>query len=161
MLYPFTPALLQAFLQHGIRYFVRNAFLDWPGPTGIETYLLTHYTDRAKAEAHAATQAQSFIYDTQLEAHRIRLQRAAAQPPGYAVLSSTFYPDYQQRISPELKAMVRSWLEKKAPWPLHDKESVNLDFYLQFGALYTHLRYRDESLKIRWSDLRKDLNHVP
>jgi hypothetical protein len=157
MLYPFSPALLQAFLDHGIRYFVRNPFSDWPAAPGVQCFLMTHYTDLAKANAHAACYTNAFVYDAHQAQHIARLKKAATHPPGFEILSSTFYPDYQQRISPQLKARVRNWIEKQSNWPVGKKESVNLDFYLQFGALYVHLRFNHEAVKIRLADLLQDL----
>jgi len=160
-LYPFSEALLESFVKSGKVYFVRNSF-----PRGfdhfednIKAYLLiTHYDDKSKALAHYNSISHDryrFLYELDNPEHLHKLTLAAKQPEGYKIYSTLFVPDWKKRITKELNRKVNNYMKLHTKWKPEKGESVNLDFYFQFGQLYFTLVYNGDKIMGNFEDIEK------
>lgn len=160
-LYPFTQEVLDATIKRGCIYFVRNnynsAFDHFN--EGIKAYFLfTHYSDHAKALAHynsITNDPNRFLYSWTDSDHQKKLSIAASNPPGYKIFSSYFMPNYKDKISLILKEKINKYMYRNTDWKPGKNEKVNLDFYLQFGQLFTTMTYAGQQLKVKFTDIEK------
>jgi hypothetical protein len=158
-LFPFTSEVLQATVQRGGLWFVRNTFDGMTLPAGQNKdgfYLISHYNDPAKAGAHFNSivhDAHRFLYAWEDPVHRQRLQHAATRPPGFAIYSAYFYPDYKKRMTQKDRDKINRYLYKHTEWKPGGGDTVHVDLYLQFGMLYLHLRFEGQELKIKFADI--------
>lgn len=160
-LYPFTTEVLEASIQRGCMWFVRNTFWDAVTDHFDENnkgyFLFSHYNDGAKAEAHFNSIAQDphrFLYSWNDPIHQERLKAAASYPKGYTIYSAYFLPDYKKKITKPLKEMINAYMYRHTNWKPGRGETVGIDFYLQFGMLYLDMKYGGEELKIKFADIQ-------
>lgn len=158
-LYPFTKDVLDQTVKRGCRYFVRNTYLQAFDHFNecIEGYFLfSHYDDPSKAEAHfnsIGNDPHRFLYEWDKPAHRERLMMAAGNPKGYRIYSTYFFPDYKKKITKNLKDKINKYMYRHTDWKPGSGETVNIDFYLQFGLLYLTMKYAGQELKIKFADI--------
>lgn len=154
----FTPNVLQAFVQSGQRYFVRNTYRDGFISTGAHRcFLITHYTDEAKAVAHFEVVKHDvgrFFYDWKNGEHQDRLHAASLQPTGFRIYSTLFYPNWKQRVKQPLKEKVNRYLTHQTDWTINRAEPIHTDLYWQYGELYLHISHQQASIKVNMQSLK-------
>lgn len=161
-LYPFTIAVLEQTVKRGCIWFVRNTFLqafDHFDENIKGYYIISHYHDKAKAEAHFNSighDPHRFLYSWHNADHQQRLKAAADKPVGYKVYSSYFVPGYKDKISKKIRNNINKYINTHKNWKPVKGEPVNVDLYLQFGMLYLHLKYRGEELKINFAEIQNE-----
>lgn len=158
-LYPFTKQVLDETVKKGCIWFVRNTFnlaVDHFDQDIKGYFIITHFNDKAKAIAHYNSTAQDknrFLYEWDNEEHKTKLLIASEQPAGYKIYSSYFLPDYKKRITNPIKDKINRYMYRHTDWKPGKGETVNVDFYLQFGSLYVTLSYAGQQLKVQFSDI--------
>lgn len=158
-LYPLTTDVLQATIDRGCVYFVRNTYtqaFDHFDHNIKGYYLFTHYNDLAKAEAHYNSikhDKSRFLYDWNNPEHQDRLKKAAASPQGYKIFSTYFLPDYKKKITNPLKDKINKYMYRHTDWKPGRGETVNVDFFLQFGTLYITMSYAGQQIKVNFTDI--------
>src|SRR5215217_6857148 len=107
--YPFTKEVLEASVEGGCLYFVRNTYhrlFDHVDENIRGYFLITHYKDYEKANAHLNSIPEDgyrFLYDWNNKEHKTKLYIAASLPEGYKVHSAYFVPDYKDKVTKVLK----------------------------------------------------------
>lgn len=156
--YPFTRQLLQAFVDKGKRYFVRQSFERGRSlaDTGIkECFLITHYEALTTALDHygaIAHDGRRFLYDWNREDHQQRLVTAASAPEGYRVFAAVLRPDYDKAVDRLFQKKLRLYIDRLGWQPKRD-EGVTSNYELQFGELYIRLKYRGREAKIKFEEI--------
>lgn len=157
--YPFTIDVLKGSIDRGCKYFVRNrwhAGYDHFDEIQTQSLIIVHYLDLKEAEAHLQAIKQDkyrFLYDITNQDHLDRLQKAAQQPEGFKIFSSYFRPDYKKLITPRLKGKINSWMYRNTDWKPKRGQTVNVDFYLQFGQLFITMSFQGRKIKVRFEDI--------
>lgn len=156
--YPFTKEVLETTIKRGCIYFVRNYWNPGADPfhPEIKAIILTHYDDKAKAQAHyhaTGNDIYRFLYDSADPDHLSKLRTAANQPTGYRIYSAYFIPDYKDKITNRLKEKINLWMYRNTHWNPKKGETVNIDFYLQHGQLYVTLVYAGNQRKVKFEDI--------
>lgn len=158
-LYPFTEEVLNATVNRGCTWFVRNTYtgaFDHFDESIKGYFLITHFNDRSKAEAHYNSIAEDknrFLYEWSNEEHKSKLLSAAKQPAGFKIYSSYFLPDFKKKITNNLKDKINRYMYRHTDWKPGKGETVNIDFYLQFGSLYITMRYAGQQVKVKFTDI--------
>jgi hypothetical protein len=156
--YPFTAALLDAFVKQGNTYFVRQTF-----KRGINTlaedikgaYLISHYDDLNKAQTHfdaLASDPNRFLYDWKNEEHQQKLKIAATGPAGYKVYSGVFEKNWERHITERIKKGIRFYVASLG-WQPSRSEGLNTGFYQTFGELYIILKCKGREVKVKFEDI--------
>ena len=146
-LYPFTTEVLEATIQKGCHWFVRNTYRQAGSHFDEQVkgyFLISHFNDWAKANTHYNSTSHDphrFLYDCNNEEHKIKLLAAAAQPAGYKIYSAYFLPDYKKKISPAIKKKINRYVYLNTNWKPARGETLHIDFYLQFSAIFITLGY--------------------
>ncbi len=156
--YPFTTSLLEALLQHGKRYFVRQTFrrgvpLLQEGIKGA--YLISHYDSLHEAQVHCDALAHDpnrFVYDWSNPEHRERLKIAAGHPAGYNVYSSTFQKDWENQITERIKKSIRLYVTALG-WQPSRSEGLHTSFYHTFGELYIKLKFKSREVRVKFEEI--------
>lgn len=157
--YPFTSDVLHKSIERGCKYFVRNqwhAGYDHFDDVQTQSIIIAHYLDEQEASAHYQAIQQDkyrFLYDINIPEHLERLQKAAAQPTGFKVFSAYFRPDYKKLVTPRLKEKINSWMYRNTDWKPKKGQTVNVDFYLQFGQLFITMSFQGRKIKVRFEDI--------
>ena len=160
-LYLLSNEVLEATVKRGCIYFVRNNYPNAFNPLaeGIKAnLLLSHYDDLQKAQEHFNSIPQDvyrFLYHWNNPEHQSKLKIAASQPKGYAIYSTYFYPNYKTKITPRLKEKINSYMYSHTRWNPKKGETVNIDFHLQFGALFVTMQYAGKKIQVRFIDIEK------
>ena len=158
-LYPFTTATLEATIKRGCTFFVRNTFpnaFDHFAENIKGYFLITHYDDISKAQAHYNSiegDPYRYLYDWFNPEHQEKLKLAATQPAGYKIYSSYFYPDYKRKITPIIKEKINKYMYRHTNWKPGKGETVHVDFFLQFGAIFITMRYAGQEIKVKFIDI--------
>ena len=162
-LFPFTKDVLEALVKEGCHYFVRNNYPNAYDHFNTEikrSFLITHYTDKAKAEAHYNSTPKDqyrFIYYWNIPEHHEKLKVAASQPKEYKIFSTYFYPDYKKKITPILLEKINKYMYRNTNWKPGKGESVGFDIYIQFGSLYATMSYAGEEITVKLADIENQL----
>jgi hypothetical protein len=158
-LYTFTKEVLDATVKRGCLWFVRNTYQSgYDHFDGAGSYLITHFNDPAMATAHYNSigyDPHRYLYFWDQPEHRKRLEAAAAGPPGFKIYSAYFLEDYKNKINNRLKDKINRYMYSHTNWQPTGGETLHIDFYLQFGALYIAMKYAGEELKIKFADIEK------
>ena len=158
--YPFTTQLLDAFVQHGKTYFVRQTLhrANDPFGAGRNCFLFTHYSHLTTAQDHFGAigyDGNRFLYDWSLPAHKERLQQAAAGAfPGYRLYAAVFRTDWEQGLTTRLQQKVRSYVSALG-WSPKAGQVVDTAFEAQFGELYLRIKYRGRQAKVKFEEIEK------
>jgi hypothetical protein len=155
----FTTKQLHALIMAGKCYFVRQTYKRGI-PVGYEgikgAFLLTHYEDLSRAQVHydaIAADPNRFLYDSSKAEHFKKLENAATQPKGYliyeALLQDVWKPG--QKVAAQINRFINTTL----PWKPGRNDGVNAKIFLQFGVLFITLKYRDEEIKVPFSEIEK------
>ncbi|MES1226993.1 MAG: hypothetical protein ABUT20_66585 [Bacteroidota bacterium] len=157
--YPLTTEVLQATIDRGCYYFVRNTYTQAFDhfDEGIQGYFIfTHYNDLAKAKAHynsISHDKHRFLYDWNNPDNQENLKIAAGNPKGYKIFSTYFLPDYKNKITNPLKDKINRYMYRNTDWKPGRGETVIIDFFLEFGTLYITMNYSGDKIKIKFSDI--------
>jgi hypothetical protein len=160
-LYPFTKDVLETTVARGCYYFVRNNY-----PPAFDHFqdhikgyfLFTHYNDLSKAEAHFNSITQDpyrKLYNWEVAADQEKLRIAANHPEGYKIFSAYFLPDYKKLVTANIKQKINQYIFRYTNWKPGRGETVHIDFFLQFGALYISLGFAGQQLKITFEEIEK------
>jgi hypothetical protein len=154
-----TPPLLEAFVQSGKRFFVRQQFNRAHDHFHEEVkgyFIITHYAEKGHAEHHygaISEDAFKFLYDWQDPDHQKKLCIASSQPKGYRIYSSVFNPDWQKHITNRLKQKLRNYVEGKSGWKPTVAETVGFDIYVNYGGLYARLKLRTQEVRVKLEEI--------
>ena len=160
-LFPFTRDVLEATVERGCTWFVRNNYpqaFDHFETEIKACFLMTHYNDHSKAIAHfnsISNDTSKKLYDWNAATDREKLYIAANQPEGYKIFSAYFLPDYKKKITVNTRAKINSYLRMHTSWKPGKGETVSVDLLLQFGILYASLGYAGEQIKITFKEIEK------
>ncbi len=159
-LYPFTGEVLQAAIKSGSCYFVRNTFICsacLPQQQLKGCFIITHYNDKAKADAHynsSANDKYRFLYHWSEEEHQQKLLNAASNPIGYKIYSSCFIPNFEKRIGKEIKNNINRLIHSLSNQKQKRNEKATVDFYLQFGILYVTIGFAGQQISVKFIDIQ-------
>jgi len=158
-LFPFTKQVLQATVAKGINYFVRNTFTRAKDhfDEGVKGYfLITHYADKAKADAHykaSKNDGNRYLYDWQDEEDKKKLLIAAGEPEGFRIFSTYFKPDYKKLLTDTHRDRINTYMYANTDWKPKRGQNVNVDFYMQFGYLYATLSFQHKELTVKFDEI--------
>jgi hypothetical protein len=156
--HPFTDPLLDAFVQHGKRYFVRQTYRRGVNALneGIKgAYLISHYDDLNKAQAHynaLASDPNRFLYDWNNTGHQQKLKVAASSPAGYKVYSCTLERNWERHITDRIKKGIRLYVTGLG-WQPSRSEGLNTKYFQIFGELYIQLKYKTREVKVKFEEI--------
>lgn len=94
-----------------------------------------------------------FLYDSSNEEHKIKLLVAAGQPTGYKIYAAYFLPDYKKKISSATRNKINRYVYLHTNWKPSRGQTIHIDFYLQFAAIFITLSYAGQQLKIKFEDI--------
>ena len=160
-LFPFTKEVLEATVERGCYWFVRNSYplaFDHFDTDIKACFIMTHYNDHAKAVAHVNSidrNASGKLYDWNDAADQEKLYVAADHPKGYKIFSAYFLPDYKKKITVNTRAKINHYLRMHTDWEPGKGETVAVDLFLRFGILYASLGYAGEQIKITFEEIEK------
>ncbi|MEI6948213.1 hypothetical protein V9K67_13535 [Paraflavisolibacter sp. H34] len=153
---PFSERLLYALAESGKEYFVRQT-LSLESDCGLEgSFLFTHYSSQAEAQAHFGALDQDIyrkLYDWKNPEDREKLLIAARRPAGYRIYAALFHPQWQKSISQEFVRKLRTYIQSKLGWNPGKGETVHPAIYLEFGQLYTRLRYKTQEVSVKFEEI--------
>lgn len=159
-LYPFNNKLLQAAVKNGSMFFVRNTFVCsacLPQQYLKGCFIITHYNDKAKAEAHynsSANDKYRFLYHWNDAEHQQKLLNAASNPKGYEIHSSCFMPKFENDIGKDIKNKISRFIQLQSNRKLKRNEKTTVDFYLQFGILYVRIAFAGQQISAKFMDIQ-------
>lgn len=162
MLNPFallTVPLLQAFVNSGKKYFIRQSFNRARDhfDEGMKGYfIISHYGEKGHAEHHLGAISEDryrFMYDWENMDHRRKLLTAAAQPQGYRIYASVFNQDWEKYLTNPLKQKLRNYVESKLHWKPSVAETVGFDIYVNYGELYARLKLRNQEVRVKLAEI--------
>ena len=150
-----TPQLLKGMLKQPM-YFVRQHYPRGadPGNEGVIPILLTHYihhdTDRERAERHMRLLMKDkyrFLYDSELEEQREKLERAAAQPPGFRVFVNLLPKKWKP--SDGLKRKIGIYMMNQLPgWRYSPADKLRVTLKERYGELYLALLWKGQQTEV-------------
>lgn len=156
---PFTIDLLNAFVQAGKKYFVRQTFPRGKSimePDLKGSYLYTHYNDAGSAQTHLSIikdDPHRFLFDWTIEDHKLRLVKAANGMEGYKIYSSMLYDDVDKLVPQKLKSSMMAYLKYKLNWYPSRNDNLQFQFYPQMGELYIEMKFRNKEVRIPVSEI--------
>ena len=151
--------LLDAFVQSGKKFFVRQQFdraRDHFHEDVKGYFIITHYAEKGHAEHHYGAISEDpfrFLYDWQDADHQNKLRIASSQPTGYKIYSSVFNHDWQKHITNPLKQKFRNYVEGKLGWNPAVVETVGFDIYVNYGELYARLKLRTQEVRVKLEEI--------
>ena len=96
-----------------------------------------------------------FWYDWNNKEHQEKLKLAAKQPDRYKIYSTLFYPNWEEKITKQLKEKVSQYIYRHTNWKPAKGEIVNPNFYWQFGHLFTTLKFNGQQIRVKFEDIEK------
>jgi len=154
--YPFTLPLLEALVDRGKVFFVRQ---DYPrgrppfAPDHKVSLLITPYTDLTTAEDHFGAIGHDplrFLY--RWEEHAERLRAAATPREGYTVYAPLCRPSWERGITDEMRAGIRRYVAKLG-WAPGGGSLVDTAYEVRFGELYIRLRFKKREVKLKFEEI--------
>ena len=149
------PELLGAMLKQPM-YFVRQHYPRGgePGNPKVIPLLLTHYihhdTDRERAERHMRLLMKDkyrFLYDSQLEEHRDKLEMAACQPEGFRIYINLLPKKWKP--SEPLKRKIASYMMNSLPgWRYSPADKLKVTLKERYGELYLALLWKGQQTEV-------------
>ena len=151
---PFNAQLLNAFVQAGKKYFVRQTFprgknLLEPGIK--ECFLYSHYSDHGSTQTHFGTlntDLHRFLFEWEKEEHKIRLIKAANGIEGYKIFANLLYDDTDQRVSKRLEQSIMVYLKYKLNWYPTRNDGLQTQFFSHLGELYIDMKFRTKEVRV-------------
>jgi hypothetical protein len=156
--YPFTQQVLDAFVNKGKKYFVRQTFNRGKGhfDEGIKGYFIfSHYDNLTTAQDHFGAisyDPNRFLYEWDNPEHQEKLKVAASGLKEYKVYANLFKPDWERGINDRIKEKVRSYVSKLG-WSPKSGEMVATSYEVRFGELYMVLKYRGRTAKVKFDEV--------
>ena len=154
-----SPKLLQAMIDAGNRYFVRQTYIrgmDPKDPVHKAAFLFTHYDNLPAARMHynfLLHDRSRFLYDSMNEEHKSKLEIAAKQVAGYPVYTPLLEKPWQP--SEKMSELIRRYIRAHLSWTPAREETVKADLFIQFGELFVNLKYRSQETKVPLADIEK------
>ena len=158
--YPFTEQLLQALVQKGKTYFVRQTFQRGKHvfDEGIKGYFIfTHYDNVTTAQDHYGAisyDPNRFLYDWKNTEHQQRLKIAAHGNKEYKVFSSVTKPGWERGINDRIQEKVRKHVYNLG-WSPKGGETVDTSFRIKFGELYIVMKWGDRVNEEKFEKIEK------
>jgi len=158
--YPFTEQLLNAFIEKGKTFFVRQTFQRAKDhfDEGTKGYFLfSHYDNLVTAQDHFGAigyDPNRFLYDWSNPDHQEKLKIAASGLKDYKIFAAVTRPGWDKGITNRLQEKVRIYVAKLG-WRPKGNETVETNFELQFGELYLRMKYKGREAKIKFEDIEK------
>ena len=155
-----TPELLQAFVQKGHRFFVRQHYPR--GRAAFDTatkaaFLICPYDNYFLAKEHfdaLSTDPYRYLYHWEEVADRGKLEVAAAQPAGYRVYGNAFVDNWEQHLTDRLRGKIRAYV-KSLGWKPKGGESVEPVFYPHFGEVFVRLKLGSREVRVNFEEIEK------
>ena len=155
-----TEEVLNAFIESGKRYFVRQTFNRAKDhfDEGIRGYyLFCHYDDYFQAKEHydaIVNDANRHLYDWENEEDQKKLKIAASKPPGFKLYANVFRPDWEKLITDRIRQKVRIYVQNLG-WKLPRGEGITPQFYPHFGEVYVRLSHKGREVRVKFEDIEK------
>ena len=153
----YTPALLEALIKAGHKYFVRQTYkrgIDHFDEKIKNAFLLSHYNDVSKAQIHYEAlnmDGKRFLYDISKSEDLEKLKIAAKQPEGYKIYTPMLLRPWQP--SDIMKGKVRRYIDQKLKWRPDTSATVQTNLFIQFGELFITLKLGIHEIKTPLSDV--------
>lgn len=151
--------LLDAMIASGNQYFIRQSYPRGKDPFDEkikEAFLISHYNDLHKAEAHYQAVAQDyrkFFYHVGVSEEKAKLYLATEQPEGFKIYANIL-PD-QWTPSKQMGAKIRSYIDGVLKWRVSRNSRVNAALFSEFGELYIKIRNGSHEVKIPLKDIER------
>jgi len=158
---PFTPLLLQAFVNAGKRYFVRQAFTRARDhfDEGIKgDYIFTHYSEAGHAQHHLGAishDPSGYVYNWNNPAHQASLAIAASGPAGYRIYSSVFGEDWQKHLTAPLRQKARQYIDLRLGWKPARGETIGFQLYVHYGEVYAKLTLKAQQVRVKLEEIEQ------
>lgn len=156
--YPLTSDLLQAFVQKGKLFFVRQSMprakklLD----EGVKGYFLfTPYDNFTTAQDHFGAighDSQRFLYKWQEPLHREKLEVAASGLSDYRIYAAVCVPGWEKGITDLLREKIRRYVSRLG-WTPKGSDTVETAYEIRFGELYLCLKYKKREAKVKFEEI--------
>ena len=143
--YPFTETLLQAMVDQGKFYFVRQSFRRGFNASPFQLkacFLMTHYDEMELAEEHFLSLVDDhhrFLYCWEIEEHRQRLKRATLPYTTYSIYSATLHDNWESQLPRKTKKDLKRYISGLG-WRPRSGEEVKAVLELRKGELFICLR---------------------
>jgi hypothetical protein len=150
--------LLNALIQHGYKYFVRQHYprgKDHFDDTIKETFIITPYKLLSEAESHLLhiSDSRKCIYDIHQATDRSKLSIAASQPAGYKI-----YVDKLAAANweppPDLHSKISNYLRVNTRWKAKDA-SVNVSLFIEYGELMLKISNGKQVFAVRLNEVER------
>ena len=156
---PFTKQLLDAMIAKNKKFFVRQTFIRGMPLNEKEVkgaFILTHYDLENEAIVHfdgLKRDHHRFFYDVNDAEHLERLNIAASHPGPYRIFAAIAYPGWEDKAKKLLLKQVRHYVSHGLKWNPKTDDAVNLKLFIQFGELFADMRFNNQQIKVRLSDI--------
>lgn len=156
--YPFTSALLQAFIDKGKIFFVRQQFTRGRNKTDEDVkgyFLITAYDNFTTAQDHYGAIAYDpyrFLYDWNKGEDQDRLKLAASEMKEYRVFTAVFKLAWEREISDALREKIRRYIQTLG-WSPAGKDVVDTSYEVRFGELYLCLKYKKREARVKFEEI--------
>ncbi len=156
--YPFTSPLLQAFIEKGKIFFVRQQFIRGRNKTdeGVKgSFLITAYDNFTTAQDHYGAIAHDpyrFLYDWNREEDRNKLKIAASEMKEYRVFAAVFKLGWEREINDALREKIRLYISALG-WSPAGKDVVDTSYEVRFGELYLCLKYKKREARVKFEEI--------
>ena len=150
--------LLNALIQHGYKYFVRQSYprgKDHFEDVIKETFIITPYKLLSEAESHLLhiSDTRKYIYDSQQPADKSKLTTAASQPVGYRVfVDKLAAPRWEP--PPDLHSKISNYLRVNTRWKAKDA-SVDVALFIEYGELMLKISNGKQLFKIPLNEVER------
>jgi hypothetical protein len=158
--YPFTRNLLEAFVQRGKTYFIRQTFQRAMNHADSEIkgcFLFSHYDNLTTAQDHFGAisyDPKRYLYDYSIPEHKVKLHIASSGLKEYRVFASIFRNNWEDLLPVNLPIQIRRYV-KTLDWSPKGNDSIDTNFEVQFGELFIRLRYGKREAKVKFEEIEK------
>jgi hypothetical protein len=151
--------LLWAIVNDGHNYFVRQTFIapfekGYPAPG--KAFLITHYRDAKKAQAHydaIPLDPHRHIYNWNIEYEKQKLLLASGQPTGYKIYSAVMVKGASRVLNAEAQPIIRRHVEHSLRWA-KGGQPIKCNIYLEFGEIAVHVKWGIHEARLKLADIK-------
>lgn len=160
---PFHSKMIEGFRSLKHRYLVTQTFrgrVDHYQDEGRTVLLLTDYEEENRAKVHwnaVRDDPYKYILDLENEAHRNKLIEMLQPGSRYRLLAA-FIEDVkavEKRLNAKYANNIRNYIQRETNWRIGAGETIFPKLDLAFGELFVTLKYSNQTVRLRLSDLEK------
>lgn len=165
MFNPFVPfhfKMIEGFRKMGKHYLVsqtyKGGFDHFEDNTKIPLIISDYDSlEQARVHYHALTDTYKAILDLEKEAHRTKLTELISPGSNYTVLAA-FIQDMKQvetMLNTKYSPNIRNYIRRETNWRIGGDQTIFPKLELTFGELFISIKYSNQHVRIRLSDLEK------